>query len=262
MSGSISRRNIQLDFSGDSEPLRAQDIPYDASTSTKSKIDALAASGSIVTGSGKQWGHIQAYSSNSTYLAEGILSSVAQVPGTAVNSVMHPNGIYRPLRGIAQGMHDASGVEKYSRQMNMRTVAKILWADPVADGFTFGFNSTVNILSPYSSNNPSGSHVCAQFRNARDTNIQLMTKDGTTQNLADTGVDLTPGSVYYLELFVTEATPSATLNVYDSTYSLLGSAVSTANLPASTTSMRWEFGGGFGFSNQLGIFHIGLETDA
>ena len=90
------------------------------------------------------------------------------------------------------------------------------------------------------SSNPAGNYACFRYVAGTDTNIQCITKDGTTQTVTDSGVPPTTGflgatALMLFEIQMNDATPNVLFYIN-------GALVATiiAHLPTSATAMNWQ----------------------
>jgi hypothetical protein len=90
--------------------------------------------------------------------------------------------------------------------------------------------------------NPTGSRMGFSFSTNRgDTNWQFSTKDGTTENLIDTGMAFTVNVLYDFYVTMLEDGINCFWRIDDLTNSVTHEGTTTANLPASSTYMRGGF---------------------
>lgn len=95
--------------------------------------------------------------------------------------------------------------------------------------------------------NPSGQYVGLQWVNdgtRNDTNWQVVTNDGTTQHLTDTGFAFTPSKTYDVYLFCAKQCSTVYWridNLNDNTTAQDISTGVSANLPSAATAMRGVF---------------------
>lgn len=129
---------------------------------------------------------------------------------------------------------------------------------PAITIFNVGFSSTasirwfvgniaalgVNFANCVDANTLGTSGFGFQFSTPRgDTNIQVVSYDGTTQTTTDTGVAFSANTFYSLELRVNSAT-NVTWKILNSAGAIQGSGTITTNLPSSTQTLfatqAWE----------------------
>lgn len=234
MSGSISRRNIQLDFSGDSEPLRAEDIPYDASASIKDKLDAIG-SGSILSGTGAQWGYTQPIYNSSVLGSMGLLEDLT-ISGTTTR-LRDADGLYFRISGAVGTVTTTE--QMFWRQMNMRAGTRVKYTTFTNwEGYFFGWSNQSGSTMT-SADNPPGHYAGVQYRSSRDTNFQLVSKDNSTQTVTDTGFVPTVNTIYHLVLELDDGAGEVRLNVLDGSGTSVATASHSTNLPATSTGMAF-----------------------
>jgi len=86
------------------------------------------------------------------------------------------------------------------------------------------------------SDNPAGNHAALRFSSAAGANWSCVTKNGSTQNVVDSGTAFAGGTYYALEVIFDDSAPSVTFKINGA--SVCGSPV-TASLPADGTNLRW-----------------------
>ena len=256
--GKTRRKWLDLDFAS-ANGLRAQDIPYDASNSIKDKLDSIGLGNvpGLAPGRASQWGMLQVQKGALPIsMAESGLCEASQYVDSGSSNVSVADGTYfKQSNGNARlNSNITPFLDFLESRHNPMLIGKIMVADSTA-GLAFGFATTVGNVA--GANNPAGSYCTVQYRSARDTNFQLMTKDGTTQNLVDTGIAVVTGAVHYFVVDFDFVNSLATLSVYDNTYTLQATVTSAVNLPASTTSLNWEHQQG---ASDLRTFFIHLVT--
>ena len=90
--------------------------------------------------------------------------------------------------------------------------------------------------------NPAGNYACFRYVSGTDTHFQCITKDGTTQNVIDSGVTPSAGYLagttpYNFSIVSVDGTPSVLFYINGSLV-----ATSTSHLPTAGTPLRWVFG--------------------
>ncbi len=90
------------------------------------------------------------------------------------------------------------------------------------------------------SDNPSGSYAGIQYSAVRDTNgnFRFITKDGTTQNVVDTGVALAVSKTYDFYTYCAPGGTTAYWRIDNLTDGTSTEGNTTSNLPAAATGMR------------------------
>jgi len=237
---------------------RAEDIPYDGSQSIKTKIDSIGLGNvpGLAPGRASQWGMLQvSLGPAPTGMEEfGLCTNSVYSDTSSVNSQEAGHGVaFHQTGGTPQLVGTAPAIRLRSYH-NPILIGKIKVDHASLQPFVFGFTNITG--QAYMTNNPAGSYCMLQYRPSRDTNFQLMTKDGVTQNLVDTGVAVVVNTVYYVALDFDSANTLATLSIYDSTYTLLASVTSAVNLPIPALDIRWELQS----TNNLYTFFLHLVT--
>jgi hypothetical protein len=88
------------------------------------------------------------------------------------------------------------------------------------------------------SDNPAGNYACFRFStDASDANWKLITKDGTTQNVQDSGVAVNT-SGHYFEIFENSSTGQWSFWIDNA---LVGA--SSSNIPSANTNLKYVVGG-------------------
>lgn len=214
-------------------------------------------SASPFKGFGSQFGSYRVDAS--TGIAEyGLCAGMTITGGFGSLTTLSGEGFYRPMPG--NGSDQFYTPQIFGIRSNIRALYKMRWLENTntsSDGIFIGF-TTITHSSVAGLNNPTGSHFGMQFRRSRDTNLQFMTKDGSTQNLTDTGIAPTINDIYYFEFTCNRLTPSATMTMYDSDRAVLGTWTHTTNIPAVGTIMRLGYGSRF---ESQGLFYMNAEVE-
>ena len=216
---------------------RAEDIPYDGSQSIKTKIDSIGLGNvpGLAPGRASQWGMLQVQPGAivSSMAESGLCEASVYIDSNSSNVSAGTDGVYfNQLFALPRITGNVTSI--LEARHNPVLVGKIMIATS-AQNLALGFGS-----GAAAANNPAGSFCTMQYRAARDTNFQLMTKDGTTQNVVDTGIAVVTGAVHYFIVDLDFTNTLATLSVYDNTFTLQASVTSAVNLPAAATALNFE----------------------
>lgn len=97
-----------------------------------------------------------------------------------------------------------------------------------------------NTASMTAADNPTGSYAGFQYSYVRDTNgnFQFITKDGTTQNVIDTGVPLAINKTYDFYVYCAPGGTTVYWKIENLTDGTATEGSTGTNLPAATTAMR------------------------
>ncbi len=99
------------------------------------------------------------------------------------------------------------------------------------------------IATMVGADNPAGNHVGFQFSTGRgDTNWQFETRDGTTQNVVNTGLAFTANKVYDLMFTCTKRCASITWEIRNVTDGTSAMGTTSNNLPTAGTALRMVLG--------------------
>lgn len=107
-----------------------------------------------------------------------------------------------------------------------------------AAGITSALDNTTDVDNQVNTDDPSSSHILVQFSTPRgDTTIKISVKDGSTQNVVDTGVTVVAGTTYRMLMYFTSSS-SMRWFVFSGTSEVsVASGTITSNLPASSTGL-------------------------
>lgn len=94
----------------------------------------------------------------------------------------------------------------------------------------------------FTSDDPAGSRICFVRRHtnggAQDTNWKLSVKDGTTENLIDTGMAFVPQNIYVRTFGINAGGTTLTWKIWNVTAGgAAATGTTTSNLPAGTTGL-------------------------
>lgn len=99
------------------------------------------------------------------------------------------------------------------------------------------------IATMVGADNPTGNHIGYQFSSGRgDTNWQFVTKDGSTQNVVNTGMAFTANKVYDLFFTCTKQCASVTWEIRNVTDGTSAQGTTSSNLPTASAALRIVLG--------------------
>ncbi|HRH93566.1 MAG TPA: hypothetical protein PKV72_03460 [Candidatus Peribacteria bacterium] len=165
---------------------------------------------------------------NETY---GFMTNFATA-ATALDNAGTSSNVVSFFRGSTSG---ANGFFYYARVGVVDTTDVRLFSGMA--------NQTIGTMTD--SDNPTGHHVGFQFSSARpDTNWKIETKDGSTQNVVDTGMALSTSTVYDTYLFCSPQCTTMYWRIDNITAGTSAEGSLASNLPGGSTALRGVIGVG------------------
>lgn len=159
---------------------------------------------------------------------------VAADSGSSVHASEHGLGLLQTSGATAGSDATLHGNSRFSGESNYHFIQKVELIDIADIRFGCGFTSAFDRLLSF--DDPIAVDIFGiQFSTDRgDTTFQYSTKDGTTQNLIDSGVTATAGA-FYFEVRL-KAGSRIDFAIYDADFNPLDNASTTNNLPRTATS--------------------------
>lgn len=230
----LAKNSTQLDFSGDPDPLRAQDIPYSATESVKDKLDGLSAGAPIINGvNSLHFGFVSARHNTAAMESLGLFSSMSYSDESTSFGV-DQQGIYFSQVGtnFSAGWNTNATTRTFRRDQNPKFTVK--FKTPAAHGGSF-FRSFIGLGNSLStvvdadtpSSTPSlGLQFC---KNRGDTTFKVAFKGfGGSFSLQDTTAAYAFDTVYYLTIEFDPVTTYPSFKLFDVNKTQVGTTVTMA----------------------------------
>jgi hypothetical protein len=187
----------------------------------------------------------------------GLFSSVGYVQGSNSKGV-DSSGQFAQMNtsGSANNTGYAHSIIAVTRRdVSPIFIAKCAITSTTSIRFFAGWTSTDG-ETMLSSDDPAAHYVGVQFStNRSDANWQFVSKDGTTQNLVNTGIPVGTDAIQ-LRITVDNTVPNIKVELLNSAFEPTASTTFTTNLPGSTTELRMVVGvGGIGVGRGAKHYH-------